>query len=177
MQVWNALHAARWKYRTQKKSPSRYHRTSCRAVSSQLRHISTIRKNSLSSNTLPTYPDNVVNFGPVTAEIGSWVWGTPPNFNGFHVLAALLHGTLVEGVSQTAALNRGRHLYLAGWPSRWALAHISKFCYVMRCFNFHLANCKFTGACVCSLLTCAIIYSNLKVCVHIQCPTTVPGSR
>jgi len=24
-----------------------------------------------------------------------------------------------------AALNRGRHLYSAGWPSRWALAHIS----------------------------------------------------
>ena len=24
-----------------------------------------------------------------------------------------------------AALNTGRHLYLAGWPSRWALAHIS----------------------------------------------------
>ena len=23
------------------------------------------------------------------------------------------------------ALNRGRHLYSAGWPSRWALAHIS----------------------------------------------------
>ena len=23
-----------------------------------------------------------------------------------------------------AALNRGRHLYSAGWPSRWALAHI-----------------------------------------------------
>jgi len=31
------------------------------------------------------------------------------------------------GVSQTAALNRGRHLYLAGRPSRWALAHISSF--------------------------------------------------
>ena len=28
------------------------------------------------------------------------------------------------GVSQTAALNRGRHLYSAGRPSRWALAHI-----------------------------------------------------
>jgi len=29
------------------------------------------------------------------------------------------------GVSQTAALNRGRHLYLVGRPSRWALlAHI-----------------------------------------------------
>ena len=45
-------------------------------------------------------------------------------FNGFRVLAALLHGTLVVGVSQTAALNRGRHLYSAGRPSRWALTHI-----------------------------------------------------
>jgi len=26
-----------------------------------------------------------------------------------------------------AALNRGRHLYSAGWPSRWALAHIASF--------------------------------------------------
>jgi len=39
-------------------------------------------------------------------------------------LAALLHGTLVVGVSQTAAFNRGRHLYSAGRPSGWALAHI-----------------------------------------------------
>jgi len=59
-----------------------------------------------------------VNFGPLAAEIISLVWGTPGNFNGFHVLAALLD-------SQTAALNRGRHLYSAGRPSRWALAHIS----------------------------------------------------
>jgi len=28
------------------------------------------------------------------------------------------------GVSQTAALNRGHRLCLAGQPSRWALAHI-----------------------------------------------------
>jgi len=33
------------------------------------------------------------------AEIVSLVWGTPANFNGFQVLAALLHGTLVVGVS------------------------------------------------------------------------------
>jgi len=36
-----------------------------------------------------------VNFGPLVAEIVSLVWGTPANFNGFGVLAALLHGTLV----------------------------------------------------------------------------------
>jgi len=35
------------------------------------------------------------------AEIGSVVWGTRTNFNGFHVFVALLHGTLVVGVSQT----------------------------------------------------------------------------
>ena len=62
---------------------------------------------------------------PLAAGIVSLVWGTPGNFSGFRVLAALLHGTLVVGVSQTAALNRGRYLYLAGWPSRWAFAHIS----------------------------------------------------
>jgi len=56
----------------------------------------------------------MVNFGQLEAEIFSLVWGTSANFNGFRVLAALLHGTLVVGVSQTAALNRGRHLHSAG---------------------------------------------------------------
>ena len=60
---------------------------------SQLRHVSTIgKKNLLSSNTSSTYPYNMVNFGPLAAEILSLVWGTPANFNGFRVLAALLHG-------------------------------------------------------------------------------------
>jgi len=66
----------------------------------------------------------MVNFCPLAAEIVSLVWGTPPNFKGFGVLAALLHGIPVVGVSQTAALNTGRHLYSAGRPSRWALANI-----------------------------------------------------
>jgi len=61
----------------------------------------------------------------IGAEIVSLVWGTAANFNEFRVLAALLHGTPVLGVSQTfATLNRGRHLYSAGRPSRWASAHI-----------------------------------------------------
>jgi len=55
----------------------------------------------LSSNISSTYPHNMVNFGPLAAEIGSGVSSTPVNFNGFRVLAALLHGILVEGVSQT----------------------------------------------------------------------------
>ena len=43
----------------------------------------------------------MMHFGPLTAEIGPGVRGNPANFNGFRVLAALLHGTLVVGVSQT----------------------------------------------------------------------------
>ena len=43
----------------------------------------------------------MVNFGLLVAEILSLVWGTSANFNEFRVLAALLHGTLVVGVSQT----------------------------------------------------------------------------
>jgi len=30
-----------------------------------------------------------------------------------------------------AALNRGHHLYSAGRPSRWALAHILVYCFMM----------------------------------------------
>jgi len=58
-------------------------------------------KNWLNSNTSSTCRRNMVNFGPLMAEICWRVWGTPANFNGFRVLAALLHGTLVVSVSQT----------------------------------------------------------------------------
>jgi len=75
----------------------------CWAISSQVSHVSTIGKKKLVKQQYisPTCPHNTVDFGPLTAEIRSGVWGTPANFNGFHVLAALLHGTLVVGVSQT----------------------------------------------------------------------------
>jgi len=94
-----------------------------------LRNYGTYRQSekTLSSDISSTRPHNMVNFGPLAAEIVSLVWGTPDNFNGFRVLAALLHGTLIVGVSQTAAFNRGRYLYSAGRPSRWALAHISSY--------------------------------------------------
>jgi len=88
------------------------------------------RKNSLNSNVSPTCPHNMVNFGLPAAETCWRVWGTPASFNGFRVCAALLHGAVVVGVSH-AALNRGRHLYSAGRPSRWALAPISSWYYIV----------------------------------------------
>jgi len=59
------------------------------------------KKNLLDSNISPTRPHNIVNFGPLAAEIGSVVWGTQANFSGFRVLASLLHGIRAVDVSQT----------------------------------------------------------------------------
>jgi len=72
----------------------------CRAISSQLRQVSTIGKNLLSSNMSSRCPHNIVNFDPLAAEIGLPVWGTPANFNGFCDLAALLHCSQVVSVSR-----------------------------------------------------------------------------
>jgi len=54
------------KYRTQKSPKIRHLRTIaqlCQAISSQLRHLSTIGKILLNSNTSVTCPHNMVNFG------------------------------------------------------------------------------------------------------------------
>jgi len=66
----------------------------------------------------------MANFGLLVAEIGPVVWGTPANFNGFHVLAALLHGTPVVGVSQALRrwteganyIQQGGH-HIGHWPT------------------------------------------------------------
>jgi len=129
MQVWNVLHVARWKYRTQKWrkiSPSGHHPTTLSGyIFATEACIDNWKKNLLSSNISSTCRHNMVNFGLLAAEIVLGVWGTPATFNGFRVLAALLHGSSSERQPNFAAVNRGRHLCSAGRPSCWALAHIS----------------------------------------------------
>ena len=43
----------------------------------------------------------MVNFSPLAAEIGPVVWGTPANFNGFRLLAALLERRRSTEANQT----------------------------------------------------------------------------
>ena len=93
MQVWNVPYATRWKYRTQKWRKNRHLRTIaqlCRAISSQLRHVSTIAKKLLNSNMCSTCSHNMVNLGPLTAKIRWRVWDTPTNFNRFRFLPSLV---------------------------------------------------------------------------------------
>ena len=71
------------------------------------------RKKFLNSNISSTCPHSMANFGSLTAEIGSGVWGTPANFNGFRVLPSLLQRQRSSEANQT--------LHHA-WPSP-ALVH------------------------------------------------------
>jgi len=77
-----------------KKLPFWHHRTKLLGCIFAAKAYVDDRKNVLNIHTFSTCPHNMVNFGLVTAEIRWRVWGTPANFNGFRILAALLHGTV-----------------------------------------------------------------------------------
>ena len=140
MQVWNALHAARCKYRTQKIAISA---PSHNFVGLYLRNYGTYRqseKNLLNSNTSSTCPDNMVNFGLLTAEICWRVWGTPTNFKGVLRLGSVNARHLVVGVSRTLRrwiegatyVRQGDHV--GHWPTFLVLV----FCFIsfmVRCFH------------------------------------------
>ena len=121
------VHAARSTCRTQtiaKKSPPGHHRTTLSGyIFATKAHIDN-RKNLLNSNTSRTCLHNVVNFGPLAAEIGSLVWGILRISTGFASWQRTARYSSSGRQPNFAALNRGRHLYSAGRPSCWALAHI-----------------------------------------------------
>jgi len=55
----------------------------------------------INSNISSTCPHYMVNYGPLTAEIGWRVWGTRATFNGFRVLASLLYRRRSTEVNRT----------------------------------------------------------------------------
>jgi len=85
-----------------KKFPSRRHRTTLSGyIFATKSRINNRKKNLLSSNISSTCSYNMVNFGPLAAEIVSLVWGTLANFNGFRVLASLLQRSCSTEANQT----------------------------------------------------------------------------
>jgi len=83
------------------KWPSAHHRTNLWGYIFATKARIDNRKKLVKQQYLPARPHSMGNFDQLTTEICSGVWGSPANFNGFRVLAALLHGTLVVGVSRT----------------------------------------------------------------------------
>jgi len=92
------------KYRAQKiakNSPFSHHRTILSGyILTTNVHIDN-RIKVLNSNISSTCPHNMVNFGPLAAEIGLGVSNTPVNFNGFRVLASLLQRRRSTKANQT----------------------------------------------------------------------------
>ena len=98
----------------------------CWAMSSQLRHVSTIRKKLVKQQYL-------LHMGPQYGELrptSGWdrfgSLGHPSYFQRLPRLGSVTYCTACSSGRQPnfAALNGGRHLCSAGRPSRWALAHI-----------------------------------------------------
>jgi len=105
----------------------------CPAISS---HVLTIGKYLLNSNISPTCPHNILNFGPLTAEICWRLWGTPANFGGFRVLASLLQRCRSTEVNQT--------LY-GVWPSPRLVHYTQDYIFLGSCpVTEFLPRAKFT---------------------------------
>jgi len=100
----HVLHAARWKYRMQKIAknfPSGHHRTTLSGCIFATKTRIDNRNNLLNSNISSTCSQNMANVGPLMAEIGLPVWGTPANFNEFRILASLLQRRGSQEANQT----------------------------------------------------------------------------
>jgi len=66
----------------------------------------------------------MVNFDLLAADIVSGVWGTPATFNGFRVLAALLHGS--QAVRRLGFVT-ARTLFNGGQPNCGLVHYILHF--------------------------------------------------
>jgi len=125
MHVRNVLHMVRWKYRTQKSPKIRHLGTFAqlyRAISSQLRHVSTIGKKVLNSDTSPIcHHDSLCEIRPAN---GWDPFGSLGHPNKFHRVSRLGSVTTRHSSGRQPNLAAWRHLYSARRSSRWALTHI-----------------------------------------------------
>jgi len=128
MHVWNVLHAARCKYGTQKRrktSPSGHHRTTLSGWIFETKASIDNRKKILKQQYLL---HRSAQYGELQPTSGWDRFGSLGHGSKFQRLSRLDSVTARQSGSgrqpNFAALNRGRHLYSAGRPSRCALAHI-----------------------------------------------------
>ena len=128
MQIWNVLHAASWNTGRKSDAKTRHLGTIvqlCQAISSQLRHVLKIGKKLVKQQYLPHMSLQYGELRPTSGWDPFVSLGHPSKFQRLS-----RHGSVTARYSSSgrqsnfAALNRGRQLYSAGRPSRWASAHI-----------------------------------------------------
>jgi len=167
-------------YTGRKNLPSRHHRTSLSGHIFATKACIDNRKNLLNTNTSYTCPHNTVNFGPITAENCWRVWGTPANFNGFCILAALLHGNPAVGVSQTLRrwtegatyIWQGGH-HVEHWPTFLVLllGCTAVLCSAAYCYRWSCVVCQSVCLLVCrSVCLSVTVMSPAKTTEAIEVP-------
>jgi len=145
MQVWNVLHAACWKYRTQKNYTKNHHLGTITSdcIFATKACIDSRENNVLNSNISSRCHHNMANFGPLTAEITLPVLGTPASFNRFHVLPSLLQWRRSPEANQTL------HTI---WPSPRLVHYIYIFGGFCPWWNFARCKIHFTSN------SCVLLY-------------------
>jgi len=128
MQVWNVLHGAHRKYRTQKvvkKSSSGHHRTTLSVyIFANKARIDNRKKGVKQRYLLHMFPQRG-ELRPTSGWDRSGSLGHPCKFQRVSSLGSVTARHSSNGRQPNfAALNRGRHVYSARRPSRGALAHI-----------------------------------------------------
>jgi len=122
MQVWNVLHAARWKYRTQniaKISPSGHHHATLSGNIFAIKACIDNRQKLLNSNIPSTSSHNVVNLGHYRLKSVSQ-FGAPSKFQRVSCLAFVTAATSLTGsqpnFARCLAVSCAGTLYiLFGW--------------------------------------------------------------
>jgi len=99
-----------------------------RAISSQPRHASRIGKNLLNSNSSCTCPHNMLNFGPLTAEIRWQVWGAPSKFRPVSRLGFVIAQMSLSGGQQNFAGCLGVSWSGTLYAFLGTLAPLTEFC-------------------------------------------------
>jgi len=112
-----------------KNSPSGHYRTTLSGyIFTTKACIDNRKKNLLNSNTSSTCPYNMVSLRPTSGWNLLSSLGHPCKFQRVLHLGSVTARHSSSGRQPNfAALNRGRHLYSAGRPSRWTLAYISSW--------------------------------------------------
>jgi len=113
----------------------------CRAISSQIRNVLTIGKKTVEYQYLFHMSSQYGELRSTSCwDLLASLWHSTKfqRISGFGSVN-LLYGTLGVGVNKTAALSRGRQLYSALRPSRWAMAHIVVvYIYIYLCYHYYL---------------------------------------
>jgi len=128
MQIWNVLHAARCKIqdaKIAKNSPSERHRTTLSGYILATKALIDNQKKTVKQRYLSHMFPQCGVLRPTSEWDRSDSLGHPSQFQRVSRLGSVTARHCSSGRQPNfAVLNRGRHVYSTGRPSRWALAHI-----------------------------------------------------